>query len=646
LSGDLDEKIGQIAHLDKDPSNYAEDNLAFMCLEHHTLFDSTTSQHKNYTLREVKTARRKLYEAITQRKHVREQLAQRGAVKLELAFDPGDDSCTRAFPNEMHHLYRLRVRNGGTINAHNVVVKIEAVEPSHPDLLGTRLIVRHRPDSDSVDLRPDERQYFDILEYNSMDAGTKAPVLIVWHSVGYLSRNLASGDYGFVVRAYSDEISSAPLSLSFRRSVGANYTLAEVHGPGTATPDIVAGQRARLIVLVLKPIPIPAIGHELEVLVDLRNVGQTPAYSCFYQTWIEMLPVPFADFTGDADRSESPTPTPIYPNSPVPNSIRLIRRAGLTPAELRCWQEGQMNLCFRIYLQYTDEFRSLRRANFGFEVGPAHLGLLPKYNDADWVETEHQKLKEPHVFLAHAAEDKKDVRALYERLAAHGIRPWLDEVDLLPGQAWQAEIKQAINQSDAVLACLSRNSVHKKGYVQKEFRLALSAYAAKPVGTIYLIPVKLDETETPDISIPELGVSLRDIQWVDLSTTGGFELLLEAVKRSTGSPSITLPDRLERDYDRLELALGGALQEIKSKTHGVYPAIVRCIRSGADRTEAIIRDDTLRSVEAHLHKLSESGLLEFDFASSEPYDTARRMRLHILDRALLKTIIDQLEGIG
>jgi hypothetical protein len=69
LLGDLNVKNGQIAHLDKDPSNSAEDNLAFMCLEHHSLFDSRTSQHKNYTLQEVKMARSKLYEAIAQNKH-------------------------------------------------------------------------------------------------------------------------------------------------------------------------------------------------------------------------------------------------------------------------------------------------------------------------------------------------------------------------------------------------------------------------------------------------------------------------------------------------------------------------------------------------------------------------------------------------
>jgi hypothetical protein len=64
LDGDLTEKVGQIAHLDGDRTNGAEDNLAWMCMPHHSVYDSTTSQHKNYTLAEVKTLRAELYEAI------------------------------------------------------------------------------------------------------------------------------------------------------------------------------------------------------------------------------------------------------------------------------------------------------------------------------------------------------------------------------------------------------------------------------------------------------------------------------------------------------------------------------------------------------------------------------------------------------
>jgi hypothetical protein len=69
VDGDLTEKRGQIAHLDRNRNNPAEDNLAFMCLDHHSLFDSKTSQHKNYSISEVKAARTKLYEFVANRNH-------------------------------------------------------------------------------------------------------------------------------------------------------------------------------------------------------------------------------------------------------------------------------------------------------------------------------------------------------------------------------------------------------------------------------------------------------------------------------------------------------------------------------------------------------------------------------------------------
>jgi hypothetical protein len=69
LDGDLTEKVGQIAHLDQDPSNGLEDNLAWMCMPHHSQYDSKTSQHKNYTIPEVKAYRSKLYEAIARGEH-------------------------------------------------------------------------------------------------------------------------------------------------------------------------------------------------------------------------------------------------------------------------------------------------------------------------------------------------------------------------------------------------------------------------------------------------------------------------------------------------------------------------------------------------------------------------------------------------
>jgi hypothetical protein len=64
LTGDFGIKKGQIAHLDGKNTNNKPDNLAFLCLDHHDSYDSTTSQSKNYTIREAKHYREKLSQKI------------------------------------------------------------------------------------------------------------------------------------------------------------------------------------------------------------------------------------------------------------------------------------------------------------------------------------------------------------------------------------------------------------------------------------------------------------------------------------------------------------------------------------------------------------------------------------------------------
>lgn len=59
------------------------------------------------------------------------------------------------------------------------------------------------------------------------------------------------------------------------------------------------------------------------------------------------------------------------------------------------------------------------------------------------------------VFLAYADEDRSAALALYDRLKESGYAPWLDEIDVLPGQNRDKEIANAIASSAAVLALLS-----------------------------------------------------------------------------------------------------------------------------------------------------------------------------------------------
>jgi hypothetical protein len=125
------------------------------------------------------------------------------------------------------------------------------------------------------------------------------------------------------------------------------------------------------------------------------------------------------------------------------------------------------------------------------------------------------------IFLCHSSGDKPAVRALYRRLINDGFRPWLDEEDLLPGQDWQRELPIAVKNSDVVIVCLSRASITKTGYVQKEIKFALDVADEQPEGTIFLIPLRLEECEVPG--------RLSRWQWVNLFEPTGYERLIRAL---------------------------------------------------------------------------------------------------------------------
>lgn len=128
------------------------------------------------------------------------------------------------------------------------------------------------------------------------------------------------------------------------------------------------------------------------------------------------------------------------------------------------------------------------------------------------------------VFLCHASQDKPAVRELYKRLAAEKwIDPWLDEENLLPGQDFDLEIYKAARDSDSIIICLSKVSVAKEGYVNKEIRRALDAADEKSEGAIYIIPLRLDDC-TPSFE------RLKQLHYADYFTPNANERLIKSLR--------------------------------------------------------------------------------------------------------------------
>lgn len=138
-----------------------------------------------------------------------------------------------------------------------------------------------------------------------------------------------------------------------------------------------------------------------------------------------------------------------------------------------------------------------------------------------------------NVFLCHAKEDKGSVIQLYEKLKEHGVDPWMDEKDILPGQNWELEIRKAIRNCHAVLVCLTEHSVSKRGYVQKEIKFALDTSEHEPEGAIFVVPVRFEECSVPS--------RLQYAQWLDLFEENGFDTLLEALEQRANALEGVMP---------------------------------------------------------------------------------------------------------
>jgi len=136
------------------------------------------------------------------------------------------------------------------------------------------------------------------------------------------------------------------------------------------------------------------------------------------------------------------------------------------------------------------------------------------------------------VFLCHASEDKPAVRELYQKLVTESwIEPWLDEEDLLPGQDWNLEINKATREADAILICMSKISVEKEGYLNKEIRRVLDISNEKLEGAIYIIPLRLDDCN-PSFE------RLKQIHYADYFKPRAHERLLKSLRLRADSLEI------------------------------------------------------------------------------------------------------------
>lgn len=131
------------------------------------------------------------------------------------------------------------------------------------------------------------------------------------------------------------------------------------------------------------------------------------------------------------------------------------------------------------------------------------------------------------IFISYANPDQQRVIPFFDALERNGFNVWLDCKKLKPGQNWDFEIKRAFDKSTLVIAFISEASVGRRGYVQRELKIALDKLSEKLVDDIYLVPVLLDE----DLPIPD---EIKSIHCISAHAPDCLQKIQEALTYQLG----------------------------------------------------------------------------------------------------------------
>jgi WD40 repeat protein len=258
------------------------------------------------------------------------------------------------------------------------------------------------------------------------------------------------------------------------------------------------------------------------------------------------------------------------------------------------------------------------------------------------------------VFLSHTSGDKDAVERIARRLRTEAqLEPFLDKWQLIPGNPWQEELEQALNQSRTCAVFLGPGALGP--WENEEMRLALDMRTRN--SAFRVIPVLLPNTQMPEKGpLPDF---LRRVTWVDfrsgLDDADTFHRLVSGIKGIAPGPAVLSPGKPsplpdadicpylgletfqekdvgfffgraaltqwlgERLRDRRFLAVIGPSGSGKSSVvrAGLLPALRQGALPGSDAWQTEIMTPTERPLEELAARLA---------LRTEPASRARRMR--------------------
>lgn len=160
------------------------------------------------------------------------------------------------------------------------------------------------------------------------------------------------------------------------------------------------------------------------------------------------------------------------------------------------------------------------------------------------------------VFISYSHKDKAFAKRLYDALQGRGIRCWLDEHQLLPGDKIAQGIDQGIRLWDKVLLCCSKDSLNS-WWVKNEVELAIQKEQRlydKETGreVLSLIPLNLDgymfneewRSEWKGQITSRVAPDFTNWEYDNPKFEEQLERVVKALRADTGARGVVPPSRL------------------------------------------------------------------------------------------------------
>jgi len=102
-----------------------------------------------------------------------------------------------------------------------------------------------------------------------------------------------------------------------------------------------------------------------------------------------------------------------------------------------------------------------------------------------------------NIFLGYPSEHEEAAWEVYNYLISNGDEVWFDKVSLIAGIDWDQERAEGQRRAELAVHLCSKAMFERAGVVHREIRQSLRLVEDQPLGSLYVIPIRLEPVKMP-----------------------------------------------------------------------------------------------------------------------------------------------------